>query len=276
MGIASLLTATVAEAAVLRQWDPTRNKWITFDTKSPEFYRGKSQSGIPKEYVTYSGRYGPKTIIVNTGERRLYFVYAPGKAIKYGIGVGREGFAWSGTDFVSRKAEWPGWTPPPDMIKREKAKGRILPAYMEGGIKNPLGARALYIGSSIYRIHGSNEPWSIGQAVSSGCIRMTNEDIIDLYNRVPVGTRVVVMMSGPTSSTVDREATDASVDALTALPAPSAVKKKIPPKSPAAVPAQAVVPVSASADAGKAVDPQPTAGVSAGTLAAPLPAGGPR
>jgi lipoprotein-anchoring transpeptidase ErfK/SrfK len=280
MGIASLLTATAAEAATLRQWDPTRNKWITFDTKSPEFFRGKAQSGIPKEYVNYTGPYQPKTIIINTGERRLYFVYAPGKAIKYGIGVGREGFTWSGTDIVARKAEWPGWTPPPEMIAREKKNGRILPAHMAGGPKNPLGARALYIGSRIYRIHGSNEPWTIGQAVSSGCIRMTNDDVIDLYNRVPVGTRVVVMMDGATFSTVDKGATDASVDALTALPAPVAVKKKIPPKSPAEAPTQAVVPVSASADAGKtampAIDPQPTAAVSTNALAAPLPAGGPR
>jgi lipoprotein-anchoring transpeptidase ErfK/SrfK len=284
LGIASLLTATVAEAATLRQWDPARKKWITFDTKSPEFFRGKSQSGIAKEYVKYDGPYGPRTIIINTGERRLYYVYAPGKAIKYGIGVGREGFTWSGTDYVSMKAEWPGWTPPPEMIKREKAKGRILPAHMPGGLSNPLGARALYIGARIYRIHGSNEPWTIGQAVSSGCIRMTNDDVIDLYNRVPVGTRVVVMMSGPTSSTVDKGATDASVDALTALPAPSAVKRKIPPKSPAVAPAQAVVSVSAAADAGKAetpakpvLDPQPTAAVPTGApVGDRLVGGGPR
>jgi lipoprotein-anchoring transpeptidase ErfK/SrfK len=115
------------------------------------------------------------------------------RAIKYGIGVGREGFTWSGADRISRKAEWPGWTPPPVMIEREKAKGRILPAHMKGGINNPLGARALYIGARIYRIHGSNEPWTIGQAVSSGCIRLTNDDIIDLYNRVKVGTKVVVL-----------------------------------------------------------------------------------
>jgi hypothetical protein len=153
---------------------------------------------------------------------------------------------------------------------------------MPGGLTNPLGARAMYIGSRIYRIHGSNEPWTIGQAVSSGCIRMTNDDVIDLYNRVPVGTRVVVMMEGPASSTVDKSATDANVDAMTVLAQPSAVKK-IPPKSPAPRP-QAVVPVSAQAGAGlppkkkPIVDPQPTAAVAASADVAGdrLVGGGPR
>ncbi|MBN8996430.1 MAG: L,D-transpeptidase [Rhizobiales bacterium] len=263
MGIASLLTASAAQAAIVRQWDPTQNKWVTYDTKSPAFFRGSSKSGIAKEYVTYAGPYGPRTIVINTAERRLYYIYAPGKAIKYGIGVGREGFTWAGTDVVAMKAEWPGWTPPPEMIAREKKNGRILPAFMPGGLNNPLGARALYIGARIYRIHGSNEPWTIGQAVSSGCIRMTNDDVIDLYNRVPVGTRVVVLSNGPTSSKVDKGATDASVDAMTVIPLQQ--MKKIPPKSPAK--AKVVVPVSASADA---LDRQPTSTVST------LPAGGPR
>ena len=150
-------------------------------------------SPIPREFVNYDGPYEPNTIVINTSQRRLYYVYEPGKAIRYGVGVGREGFQWSGTATVSRKAEWPGWTPPPQMIAREAAKGHILPAYMPGGLDNPLGARALYIGASLYRIHGSNEPWTIGQAVSSGCIRMTNEDVIDLYDRVGVGANVVVL-----------------------------------------------------------------------------------
>jgi lipoprotein-anchoring transpeptidase ErfK/SrfK len=150
---------------------------------------GSRSNPIPRETIDYSGPYGPNTIVVNTTERRLYYIYEQGKAIRYGVGVGREGFAWSGTHRVTRKAEWPGWTPPPAMRRRQPE----LPAYMPGGIDNPLGARALYIGSTLYRIHGSNQPWTIGQAVSSGCIRMTNEDVTHLYDMVNVGTRVVVL-----------------------------------------------------------------------------------
>lgn len=150
-------------------------------------------SPIPREIVDYSGPHGPNTIIVDTGERRLYYTLPGGKAVKYGVGVGREGFTWAGTNQITRKAEWPGWTPPPQMIKREAREGRILPAFMEGGPDNPLGARALYIGSTLYRIHGTNQPWTIGQAMSSGCIRMANEDVIHLYDQVNVGTRVVVI-----------------------------------------------------------------------------------
>jgi lipoprotein-anchoring transpeptidase ErfK/SrfK len=150
--------------------------------------RGK----IKRQDIAYKGPHGPNTIVVNTAERRLYFVYEKGRALKYGIGVGREGFEWSGTHRITRKAEWPGWTPPPEMIARERAKGRILPAYMEGGEDNPLGARALYIGDTLYRIHGTAEPWTIGRAVSSGCIRLTNDDVIHLYERVKVGAKVIV------------------------------------------------------------------------------------
>ena len=137
---------------------------------------------------SYDGKYKPGTIIVETSERRLYFVMPGGEAMKYGIGVGRDGFRWSGQHTITRKAEWPGWTPPAEMRKRVPD----LPAYMPGGPDNPLGARALYIGSTLYRLHGTSEPWTIGQAVSSGCIRLTNEDIIDLYDRVKVGSMVVV------------------------------------------------------------------------------------
>jgi lipoprotein-anchoring transpeptidase ErfK/SrfK len=131
----------------------------------------------------------PGTIIISTSQRRLYYVLGDGTAISYGVGVGRRGFEWSGTKIVSQKRAWPSWTPPAEMLRRRPD----LPRHMGGGINNPLGARAMYLGSSLYRIHGSNEPETIGQAVSSGCIRMTNEDVIDLYNRVRVGTRVVVM-----------------------------------------------------------------------------------
>jgi lipoprotein-anchoring transpeptidase ErfK/SrfK len=196
--VASTLVALApgAQAVIRTDLDPITGKWVTYDTQSTNFFG--AAKAIVRENVNYAGPYGPNTIIVDTPARRLYFVYEKGKALKYGIGVGREGYTWSGTDAVSMKAEWPGWTPPPEMVQREKAKGRILPSYMPGGVNNPLGARALYIGSRIYRIHGSNEPWTIGRAVSSGCIRMTNEDVIDLYDRVTVGTRVVVLPdSGP-------------------------------------------------------------------------------
>jgi lipoprotein-anchoring transpeptidase ErfK/SrfK len=146
-------------------------------------------SAIPRQTVSYSRRYGAGTIVINTRERRLYLVQPGGTAIKYGVGVGRPGFQWGGIKRVSRKAEWPGWTPPAAMRRRRPD----LPRHMKGGISNPLGARALYLGSSLYRIHRSNEPGTIGQAVSSGCIRMTNADVIHLYNRVRVGARVVVI-----------------------------------------------------------------------------------
>jgi lipoprotein-anchoring transpeptidase ErfK/SrfK len=142
-----------------------------------------------RETVRIDTKYKPGTIIISTGQRRLYYVLGDGTAIQYGVGVGRPGFEWSGSKVVSQKREWPSWTPPSQMLRRRPD----LPRHMAGGINNPLGARAMYLGSSLYRIHGSNEPETIGQAVSSGCIRMTNDDVIDLYNRVRVGTRVVVM-----------------------------------------------------------------------------------
>ncbi|MFG1402684.1 L,D-transpeptidase [Xanthobacter sediminis] len=147
-----------------------------------------SSSPIPRQTVAFDGKYRPGTVVIRTSERRLYYVTAPGQAIRYGVGVGRDGFQWAGVKTVSAKREWPGWTPPAQMLKRRPD----LPRYMPGGIDNPLGARAMYLGSSLYRIHGSNEPETIGQAVSSGCIRMTNDDVTDLYNRVKVGTTVYV------------------------------------------------------------------------------------
>ena len=150
------------------------------------------KSPIDRKVVRFDEKVGANTIIIDTSERRLYYTLGNGKAVKYGVGVGREGFAWSGTKRISRKAEWPGWTPPPQMIRREAAKGRKLPAHMPGGPNNPLGARALYLGSSLYRIHGTNQPWTIGQAVSSGCIRMANDDVTHLYEQVNVGTKVIV------------------------------------------------------------------------------------
>jgi lipoprotein-anchoring transpeptidase ErfK/SrfK len=142
-----------------------------------------------KQVVRYSGDEKPGTVIINTNERFLYLVQDDGTALRYGIGVGRPGFTWAGVKTVSAKREWPDWRPPDEMLKRRPD----LPRYMPGGPDNPLGARAMYLGSSLYRIHGSNEPWTIGQAVSSGCIRMRNEDVMDLYERVRVGTKVIVI-----------------------------------------------------------------------------------
>ncbi len=130
----------------------------------------------------------PGTVVIDTPNKYLYYVKSRGRAIRYGVGVGRPGFEWSGVKTISRKAEWPDWTPPSEMLARRPD----LPRFMAGGPANPLGARALYLGSSLYRIHGTNEPYTIGQNVSSGCIRMMNEDVIDLYERVGVGTKVIV------------------------------------------------------------------------------------
>jgi lipoprotein-anchoring transpeptidase ErfK/SrfK len=146
-------------------------------------------SAIPREVVSYSGGQAPGTVVISTSERRLYYVLGGGQAIRYGVGVGRPGFEWSGSRRISAKRTWPDWTPPSEMLHRRPD----LPRHMAGGINNPLGARAMYLGGTLYRIHGSNEPETIGHAVSSGCIRMTNDDVVDLYNRVRVGTPVVVM-----------------------------------------------------------------------------------
>jgi lipoprotein-anchoring transpeptidase ErfK/SrfK len=148
------------------------------------------EQAIPRQTVIWRHpEYKPGEIVISTKERRLYYVLGGDRAIEYGVGVGREGFTWSGVKRISRKREWPDWRPPAPMLRRRPD----LPRHMAGGIENPLGARALYLGSSDYRIHGSNEPDTIGAAVSSGCIRMTNNDVIDLYGRARVGTKVTVL-----------------------------------------------------------------------------------
>jgi lipoprotein-anchoring transpeptidase ErfK/SrfK len=141
-----------------------------------------------RQIVAYDGPHKPGTIVIDTDNKFLYLVEGGGSAIRYGIGVGRPGFTWSGVKTITRKAEWPDWTPPPEMLKRRPD----LPPHMEGGEANPLGARAMYLGSTLYRIHGTNEPNTIGTNVSSGCIRLRNEDVIDLYDRVKVGATVIV------------------------------------------------------------------------------------
>ena len=147
---------------------------------------------LPQE-VAYDGTEKPGTIIIDTTQNFLFLVEEGGMARRYGVGTGKPGFEWAGTHKVTRKAEWPDWRPPAEMIARERAKGHVIPAHVAGGPENPLGARALYLGSTLYRIHGTNQPWTIGQAVSSGCIRMRNEDVVELYERTGVGAKVVVM-----------------------------------------------------------------------------------
>jgi lipoprotein-anchoring transpeptidase ErfK/SrfK len=141
-----------------------------------------------KTVVFYRTSEAPGTIIIDTNQRFLYVVQGGGRALRYGIGVGRDGFQWQGLVKITRKQEWPDWTPPPEMIQRQP----YLPRWMAGGPGNPLGARALYLGSTVYRIHGTNLPQTIGTAVSSGCFRLTNPDVIDLYDRIPIGTKVIV------------------------------------------------------------------------------------
>ncbi|AXS39407.1 L,D-transpeptidase [Breoghania sp. L-A4] len=173
-----------------------RHAALPGDTRAerPRAAQQKSKSPPPMDpaflptVVDYRGGQAPGTVIIDTPARYLYLVESGGKARRYGVGVGRPGFEWAGTHTVTRKAEWPDWRPPAEMRQRQPG----LPAFMPGGPSNPLGARAMYLGSTLYRIHGSNQPWSIGRAVSSGCIRMRNEDAIDLYARVQVGTKVIV------------------------------------------------------------------------------------
>ena len=150
-----------------------------------------------RQVVNFKTVEKPGTIIVDSRQHYLYLVMANGKAMRYGVGVGRDGFGWKGSVTIGRKAEWPTWTPPPEMIERERKRGRILPAQMDGGPKNPLGARALYLykggNDTAFRIHGTSEPWTIGLNVSSGCIRLNNDDVVDLYNRAKVGAKVVML-----------------------------------------------------------------------------------
>jgi lipoprotein-anchoring transpeptidase ErfK/SrfK len=144
---------------------------------------------LKRQIVSYATREAPGTIIIDTANTYLYYVLGDGQAVRYGIGVGRDGFTWSGTQSITKKAEWPNWTPPAEMIARQP----YLPRFMAGGPGNPLGARAMYLGGTVYRIHGTNAPETIGTHVSSGCIRLTNDDVSDLYSRVNVGTRVIVL-----------------------------------------------------------------------------------
>ena len=190
--VATAMTLGQASAVTERYYDPTSRSWQTYKI-TPEAAGKIVREKYKRTTVRYRTSEKPGPIIVDTDDRYLYFVLPGGKAVRYGIGVGREGFGWQGKEKITRKAKWPSWTPPQEMIVRERKKGRNLPSFMPGGPKNPMGARALYLGSTEYRIHGTNEDWSIGRAVSSGCIRMLNEDVEDLYNRVSIGARVTVL-----------------------------------------------------------------------------------
>jgi lipoprotein-anchoring transpeptidase ErfK/SrfK len=178
------LFSLFSQPQVQQQAAPQRYAYAV-DPSRHDYFSGRTS----RETVIYGGKHAPGTVVISTSERKLYYVLGGGKALRYAVGVGREGFQWSGAEKISNKQEWPDWRPPEDMLRRRPD----LPRYMAGGPGNPLGARALYLGASIYRIHGSNEPETIGRAVSSGCIRMHNDDVVDLYNRVKVGTQVVVL-----------------------------------------------------------------------------------
>jgi lipoprotein-anchoring transpeptidase ErfK/SrfK len=169
----------VAAPPAVEQATPSEDQGSTFQLPAR----------LRRQVVSYATREAPGTIIIDTPNTYLYYVLGNGQAMRYGIGIGRDGFTWSGTQAVTKKAEWPDWTPPPQMIARQP----YLPRHMAGGPGNPLGARAMYLGSTEYRIHGTNAPETIGTHVSSGCIRLTNEDVSDLYSRVNVGTKVIVL-----------------------------------------------------------------------------------
>lgn len=200
-------------------FDPSSKTWVTY-YMTPEEQQRRRAALLARQVVPYETDQPAGTVIVDTYTKYLYFIQADGKAMRYGIGVGKEGFEWSGIERISRKAEWPSWTPPAEMRARRPG----LPSFMPGGPKNPLGARALYLGSTLYRIHGTNEEWSIGYAVSSGCIRMMNADVIDLYSRVGVGTKVVIIGPGSPFPSTDPFVT-AEMRRKLELPAPALVPK---------------------------------------------------
>lgn len=171
---------------------PGRERWTPTGISRLET-KGRAQPKTTRQNVNYSTTEPAGTVVIDTANTNLYYVLGSGEAIRYSIGVGRDGFTWAGRERISRMAEWPEWRPPKEMLDRDPS----LPGFMPGGLDNPLGARALYLGQTLYRIHGTNQPSTVGQFVSSGCIRMLNEDVMDLYRRVSVGTKVVVLDGGP-------------------------------------------------------------------------------
>jgi lipoprotein-anchoring transpeptidase ErfK/SrfK len=189
--IRSCFTIALALAAVLSASNAIAQPGRSGDDQPGLVASSQDEQLDPKWHKTvvfFRSNEPPGTIVVHTNERYLYVIQPGGRAIRYGIGVGRDGFQWQGLQKITRKMEWPDWTPPEEMIQRQP----YLPRWMAGGPGNPLGARALYLGATVYRIHGTNQPQTIGTAVSSGCFRLTNPDVSDLYERVPVGTKVII------------------------------------------------------------------------------------
>ena len=217
MIVASLMAAMMASEA------PAQSSGARPATTASDVAPSVRNRAVPEKYkrrmVRFSTNEAPGTIIVDTHNKFLYYVEGKNRATRYGIGVGREGFGWSGVVKIGRKAEWPSWTPPAEMRRREAARGHILPAVQKGGPDNPLGARAMYLykggRDTIFRIHGTNQPWSIGLNLSSGCIRMMNKDVEHLYSRAPVGTKVVVI--GPGDKHGDVAFEDRGIDILRTL-----------------------------------------------------------
>jgi lipoprotein-anchoring transpeptidase ErfK/SrfK len=197
---------SVPQASAELYFDYDTRSWVKHDPRARLRYRKPAPKKYRKRNVSIKTNEAPGTIIIDTDKKYLFYVNSGNSATRYGIGVGREGFGWNGNVKIQRKAEWPNWTPPPAMRSREGAKGNILPASMKGGINNPLGARAMYLykggNDTMYRIHGTNEPWTIGMNVSSGCIRLENKDVEELYRKAKIGTKVVVIGPGKSSAGV--------------------------------------------------------------------------
>jgi lipoprotein-anchoring transpeptidase ErfK/SrfK len=202
LGTTAFSGAADAQSLGYAAAEPGQLPQASLPSPSEQASPSEQQSVVParlrRAIVNLDSREAPGTVIIDTGNTVLYYVLGGGRAIRYGVGVGREGFTSSGVQTISRKAEWPDWHPPPEMIERQP----YLPRFMAGGPGNPLGARAMYLGSTVYRIHGTNQPSTIGKFVSSGCIGMLNDDVSDLFDRVKVGTRVVVLPGGPPPAAV--------------------------------------------------------------------------
>lgn len=216
MGMAAFAAVSTTNAQALPLADRTLNTTADINVQLVAIQKKQVDEKYKRRVVRLATSEEPGTIIVDTNNKFLYFVENKNRATRYGIGVGRDGFGWSGVVKVGRKAEWPSWTPPAEMRRREAAKGRILPAVQEGGEDNPLGARALYLyqggRDTIFRIHGTNQPWTIGQNMSSGCIRMMNKDVEHLYARAGIGTKVIVV--GPGNKQGNVSFNDRGIDIL--------------------------------------------------------------
>jgi lipoprotein-anchoring transpeptidase ErfK/SrfK len=223
--LAPTLMTSSASAQALSYAPPAQSAFPADDVMVNPQVDENDVAVVPERFrraiVAFDSREAPGTVVIDTANTQLYYVLGQGRAVRYGVGVGREGFTWSGTQTVTRKAEWPDWHPPAEMIARQP----YLPRFMAGGPGNPLGARAMYLGSSVYRIHGTNDPSTIGKFVSSGCIRLTNEDVEDLFARVNVGTKVVVL---PKTGAPHVEASSAprTVTSVRTRPAPVAAGQR--------------------------------------------------